>query len=62
MLSYAIKTSRGYFAIQGNLYWHQATPNGWAAFMEEEDARNAAALVCKEDYTIETIAHSPPVG
>ena len=36
---YAVKTAKGYFATQGNTYWFQETPEGWALYSSEEHAR-----------------------
>ena len=41
-MTYAIKTSKGYVAVQGNAYWFQDAPRGWAEFARPEDARNVA--------------------
>ena len=40
MKTYAIKTNKGYLATQGDVYWFQDEPKGWAEYMEEEHARN----------------------
>ena len=60
--NYAIKTAKGYLAEQGNTYWFQEKPTGWAMFSTEEHARDVAephhsAIGTKpeEGYTIEEI-------
>lgn len=62
MEHYAIKTTKGYLAIQDRLCWFQDTPTGWAAFSGEEAARDIAerhhsviGTRPEEGYQIETI-------
>lgn len=59
---YAIKTAKGYLALQGNLIWFQDDATGWAAFTDEETARDVAeanhsAIGTKpeEEFTLEII-------
>jgi hypothetical protein len=37
---YAVKTACGYLAHQGQTYWFEDTPAGWALFSEESGATN----------------------
>ncbi len=59
---YAIKTNKGYLAVQGNEHWFQDDPNGWALYSEEEDAigigeahHSAIGTKTEEGYTIEAV-------
>ena len=59
---FAIKTAKGYLATQGDTYWFQDEPDGWALFATEEAARDVAephhsAIGTKpeEGYTIEEL-------
>lgn len=38
MHTYAIKTEKGFLAVQGNHAWYQTTPDGWAEFTSREGA------------------------
>jgi len=52
----AIKTPKGFLAIQGDQLWFQAEPNGWAVTSDDENhLRLAAAHFEITDYTIVTI-------
>ena len=42
-MTYAIKTTDGYIAMQGYRYWTQDTPNGWAEFTTAQYAEQVAA-------------------
>jgi histidine ammonia-lyase len=39
---YAIKTAQGYLAVQGNTYWFEDKPVGWAIYSTEQHAREVA--------------------
>lgn len=39
---YAIKTAKGYLATQGEAYWFQDEPKGWALFGGEDHATAVA--------------------
>lgn len=62
---FAVKTIHGYLAVQGNEYWFEDKPVGWALFTTEENARDVAephhsviGTKPEEGYTIEKIKES----
>lgn len=55
MKTYAIKTREGYLARQGNCYWYEDKPVGWALFCDEQDAREIAISHCKIASTVVTV-------
>ena len=62
MKTYAIKTAEGYYANQGDQFWFQELPNGWAAFCEPEHAERLAEWKLAPAgiaYEIETIEPTP---
>jgi hypothetical protein len=63
MKNYAIKTTKGYLATQGNLYWFESAPVGWALFTEASHATAIAethpATTGAGGYTIEEILTTP---
>ena len=61
-MNYAIKTTKGYLATQGNEHWFQDEPKGWALFTSAEHARDvgeahhsAIGTRPEEGYTVEAI-------
>lgn len=61
--AYAIKTNKGYLAVQGNECWFQDEPKGGALYATEEDARDVGephhsmiGTKPEEGYTLEAIA------
>ena len=42
MNTYAIKTNKGYLAMQGRAHWFEIEPVGWALYSTEEGARDTA--------------------
>jgi hypothetical protein len=66
MKTYAIKTTKGYLATQGNRHWFESAPVGWALFCEREHAaaiaeahHSAIGTRPDEGYTIEETTHAP---
>lgn len=67
---YAIKTKKGYLAVQGNECWFQDEPNGWALYATDEDAigvgeahHSMIGTKPDEGYTLEVVqkqtSHTP---
>ena len=62
--AYAIKTSRGYLARQGETTWFEDKPVGWALYTEEDYAQYIADVYkdtigtgMEDGYSIEEVSN-----